>query len=341
MKIALITTTIFVPGVLRLYRRLGPSVKIFVAGDRHTPHDDVRALLADIGDAHYLSDRDQEERGYRCSELIGWNRIMRRNIALLEAIRSGADVIVTVDDDNIPIARDYFADFERVLGAPFDGPEVTSPDGWFNPGEYLVPPVYHRGFPHALRHRPQEYRISQVIGARVAVAAGLWFGDPDVDAVDRISGRPEVRSAAQVLHAGLSVAPGIYTPVNSQNTAYLREVAPLFMVWTGVGRFDDIWASYFAQRILRERGMSVHFGRPFVWQQRNPHDLWVNLRDELLGMEKTIEFCRTLDDATLRPGPLLAQMRALYSHLEGADFLPEIVCRLGQAWCDDLEEVGI
>ena len=36
------------------------------------------------------------------SDAIGWNSIQRRNIGLLYAYEQGADVIATVDDDNIP-----------------------------------------------------------------------------------------------------------------------------------------------------------------------------------------------------------------------------------------------
>ena len=42
MDMTLITTTIYVPRVLELYRRLNPDVSIVVAGNRKTPHDDVR-----------------------------------------------------------------------------------------------------------------------------------------------------------------------------------------------------------------------------------------------------------------------------------------------------------
>ncbi|GAI53134.1 unnamed protein product, partial [marine sediment metagenome] len=107
MKLALITTTIGVPHVLSLYRELDKEAMFFIAGDRKTPHDEVRSLVSTLGNAVYYSDTDQEKLGYRSSELIGWNRIMRRNIALLEAIKYGADIIVTIDDDNIPLDRSY------------------------------------------------------------------------------------------------------------------------------------------------------------------------------------------------------------------------------------------
>ena len=88
MKICLITTTIYVPEVLKLYRRLGPDVQIIIAGDRKTPHESTCALVQSLGNAIYMSDADQTRLGTSVSELIGWNKIMRRNLALLQAIKS-------------------------------------------------------------------------------------------------------------------------------------------------------------------------------------------------------------------------------------------------------------
>ena len=49
MKIALITTTIYVPRVLSLYRELGPDVAFFIAGDRKTPHKEVKKHASQLG----------------------------------------------------------------------------------------------------------------------------------------------------------------------------------------------------------------------------------------------------------------------------------------------------
>lgn len=339
MKLALIITSIYVPHVLSLYRELDKEVMFFIAGDRKTPHDEVRSLVSTLGNAVYYSDTDQEKLGYRSSELIGWNRIMRRNIALLEAIKYGADIIVTIDDDNIPFDRSYFTDFVRVLAQPFSGLQVTSDDGWFNIGEYMIPPIYHRGFPYDRRRVKHTYAMRHVQGIKIGVASGLWFGDPDVDAMERITNRPEIHQVAEVVRRGLCVDPNVFAPTNSQNTAYVAELAPLLMVWTGVGRYDDIWASYLAQRIMRTLDYHVYYGPPFVWQERNPHNLWQNLRDELLGMEYTPRFCKDLLAIDLGEGTVLEKLERLYGHLKSKNYLPPIVYELGRAWCEDVRSV--
>ncbi len=118
MKVALITTTIYVPRVLELYRNISKDVWFFVAGDRKTPHKETRSFVEKLGSAIYYSDEDQEKLGYKSSEIIGWNKIMRRDIALLEAIKHGADIIISIDDDNIPLDENYFHDFIAMFSKP-------------------------------------------------------------------------------------------------------------------------------------------------------------------------------------------------------------------------------
>ncbi len=335
-KIALITTTIYVPEVLQFYRDISKDVAFFIAGDRKTPHDQVRKFVDGLGNAMYYSDRDQEKLGYKCSSLIGWNKIMRRNIALLEAIKYKADIIITIDDDNIPLDKNYFDDFVGVLGKPFTGLGIRTDDAFFNVGQFLNPPCYHRGFPHTGRHQQPLCEIIPVHETKIGVAEGVCIGDPDIDAVDRLSQRPQVGQISEVLRRGIALSGPTLAPINSQNTAYVSELAPLFMVWVGVGRYDDIWASYAAQRIMRPLGYRLHYGPPFVWQQRNPHNLWQNLRDEIMGMEFTPTFCEDLNGIDVGTGAVLDRLERLYEDLKNRHYLPEVVYRLGKAWCQDV-----
>lgn len=338
MKVALITTTIHVPEVLERYRQLDRSVAIFVAGDRRTPHSEARLFIERLGNAVYYSDADQEKLGYQCSVIIGWNKIMRRNIALLEALRWGADVIISVDDDNIPLNDDYFSQFGSILSTPFNGLMASSDRHWVNAGEFLSPRVYHRGFPYEHRNSDHKITLKPASGIRVGVAAGLWLGDPDIDAMERIVLHPTVCQVSEVLRAGLVVDHSCLTPFNSQNTAYIAELAPLMMVLVGVGRYDDIWASYIAQRVMMETDYHIHFGGPFVWQQRNPQSLWVNLKDELFGMEFTSKFCEDLRAADLGEGNVLLKLRRLYEHIHRLNYLPPEIYALGKVWADDVEK---
>ena len=295
MKVALITTTINVPAVLQLYRKLDPSVFFFVAADHKTPLEAYQ-LCADIDDCEIYSPDRQTELGYECSPLIGWNTIARRNIALREALRWGADVIVTIDDDNIPTGNSkwmsYAWDFESVIDQPWSGLEATSASGWFDVGTLLDPVSPHRGFPHTKASPPI---FKSVVDARIGVAAGICLGDPDISAVTRIANAPTVHRVSELLRAGIVTDPRTtWTVFNSQNTAFIRELAPCFLMVPQFGRFDDIFASLVAQRQMAERNLYVHFGQPFCWQQRNEHDLIKDLSSELWGTVNILEFSEVL-----------------------------------------------
>lgn len=339
MKIALISTTIYASHVFELYRKFGKDVSMIIAGDTKTPDDRVRQILKPLGDARYLSVADQQALNYKSSDVIGWGSIQRRNIALLEAIRTKADIIISIDDDNIPTTADYFEQFSSVLSRPYSGLGVSSRRNWFDVGMFLVPPTPHRGFPYSLRHLDPDLVVSPLIDASVGVAAGLWLGDPDIDAMTRIANRPMVYNMGEQLRSGLAVLPGCFTPFNSQNTAYLAELAPLMMVWIGVGRYDDIWASYVAERVMMETKHVVHYGKPYVWQERNQQNLFKNLKDEIFGMETTDRFVADLLNIDVGKGSTIERLRRIYRGLSKADYIPEKSKLLGDAWCDDVERV--
>lgn len=360
MKTALILTTIRVPTVLALYRRLDPSVRFFVAMDQKTPKA-AYDFCASIPDCEVYSPDRQKELGWECSSLLGWKTIARRNIALLEALKWGADVIVSIDDDNIPVDRyfDSFYDLWRaswqkerwylsshgsysdVVGAPFFSGLKVSGSGWFDPGYLQFPadgmdPVCQRGFPQQLSSLRS---FEPVVDARIGVAQGVVLGNPDTSAVDRISRHPTVHQVSEVLRAGVVSDPRqVWAPLNAQNIAFLRELAPCFFMVPQFGRHDDIFAGLVAQRVMRERDLFVHYGRPFVWQQRNQHDLIKDLKAELWGMEHVVEFAVWLArDAFAADLSTLQTVKLIWKTERMLQRLPDGVAELGEAWCRDCE----
>jgi len=335
VNITLITTTISVPHVISLYRRHAPpGTGIVVALERETPHE-LHEFL------HAIDARPVLGESYTCSPLIGWNCIQRRNIALLEAIRRRTEIIVTVDDDNIPMDNTYFEDFESVLceeHEEWDGLGVAaSSRGWFNPGILLEPPLSHRGFP--VEEAFDCALLTHVTGARVGVAAGLVLGDSDVDAVWRLANDSVRTQVSEVGRAGVVVDPHIKTVFNSQNTAFVRELAPAMFCPPGVGRYDDIVASLIAQRVMRHKGYYTHFGKPFVWQHRNVHDLRRDLREELWGYENIERLAAHLDNVShLAHLSVVGMLRVIWESLR-VQWFPERAVNAAIAFLDDCEGV--
>ena len=277
-KVAIATTTINIPHALGLMRVCDPFVHFFVAGDRKTPID-AATFVNSIPNAHYIPPSGQDR--WACSKLIGWDCIQRRNIAVLEALEWGADIIVLWDDDNLPLDTNYFNHFVSCLAYPFNGPGVIGHDRWFDVGQLLRPIAKHRGFPYNVKPL---WSVKPVTSAKVGVCAGLCLGDPDIDAVTRMAIGPEVHNVSELARSGIVVDPTTWTVFNSQNTAFVRELASFMFMLPGVGRYDDIYASLICQWAMRRKGLHVHFGQPFIWQSRNPHDLMRDLDQEVDGM---------------------------------------------------------
>jgi hypothetical protein len=317
MRIALCTTTIHVPHTLHLLRKCSADVKFFVAGDERSPHQDIISNQAGLGAYTYLLPGQQEK--WKCSAVIGWNTLARRNIAFLEALKWGADVIVSVDDDNIPVAPDYFNRFAWAIQHSFYGLKASGADGWFDPGFLLVPRTKHRGIPH---DASRMVTIEHVTDAKVGVAAGLVIGNPDIDAVTRMAMAPDIQQVSELGKAGVAVDRKSWTVFNSQNTAVIRALIPCWFMMPGVGRMDDIYASLIVQRVARDRGYHVHFGPPLVYQQRNPHNLVADLRAEIDGYENVRKLAALLD-ATILPGySVIDDTRIIYGVLAASELVP-------------------
>lgn len=337
VKIGLVATSINVPTALKLLRAHDPDVGIFVAGDQKTPHDEVRELMAELQpNAIYLSPTVQSTLGYKCSDLIGWNTIARRNIATLEALKWGADIIVLWDDDNLPLNSSYFGDFQQAFTVPFNGLQASSASGWFDVGALLQPEAPHRGFPHTKASPPI---ISHTTNAKVGVAAGICLGDPDISAVTRIARSPTAHQTSRLLDAGIVVDPSNWTVFNSQNTAFVRELAPCFLMVPQFQRFDDILASLVAQKVMQERELHVHFGQPYIWQQRNPHDLLKDLQAELWGETNILRFAEVIDYAPTSSLTNIEMVERMYTQLSHADLVDGDASRLVDAWLEDISKV--
>jgi Reversibly glycosylated polypeptide len=330
MKIALCTTTINMPRVLELYRACAQEPMFFIAGDMETPGGHV-SLMRNIGRFVYLDPCSQNR--WKCSELLGWNTLARRNIAFLEALKDGAEVIVSIDDDNSPLNSDYFWTIETKIFRPFKGLCARSGTGWFDAGQLLVPWAKHRGIPH--KHHSHIY--NPVTNVKIGVMAGLVLGDSDVDATTRMEQQPDTQVVSELARSGVVVNLNTHTVFNSQNTALIRELVPAWFMMPGIGRYDDIYASLIAQRVAKERELHVHFGQPFVHQQRNPHDLVKDLRAEIDGMENVSKLADLLDHIVLPAKSVIEDVRIIYEQLCFCQFIPQESATAGLVWLEDCE----
>jgi hypothetical protein len=301
MRTTIVTTTIHVPLLLESYLEDAlqfehPALSVVVVGDRKTP-EGARDFCASLGrrfpyPVTYLGVAEQLRYLVEYPELashLPWDCIQRRQIGLLHAYEDGAELIITIDDDNYLAQRD-FVGHHALVGRRVTLDAFESAAGWVNVCDFLSEAhgfrFYHRGFPPAMRAHPERLAPAPTTATgRVVVNAGLWLEEPDIDAVTRLA--IPVRATAYTRSDNFVLAPGTWSPFNSQNTALHRDVVPAYFLSPWTGRYDDIWASYVVDAIASHLGDLVAFGHPLVRQTRNPHDLWRDLDQERQGMRLT------------------------------------------------------
>jgi len=305
---------------------------LIVAADQES-NPELKEYVEALG-GDFLTAEEQHDRWPKLSEAIGWRSIQRRNLAIAAAHELRPGIIVTVDDDNVP-AADFFTHVKNAMSGPHQFP-VTYPigggGGLFNPGMLCAPAVRARGLPYDQYDSTFGTRDFDVpTPSDIAVVAALWTGDPDVDAITRVTGGDRhVCNARQAI-----IDPHIFAPLNSQSTAYRGDLAILMGVWPGIGRYDDIWAGYVAEHVLAQmENQYVQFGGAMVHQKRNDHDPWNDVEAELHGYRHTGRFLSALRDiehSDRRDVDSLyyETIRALFDHV---NFIPEVTAAFFPRW---------
>lgn len=315
--IYIVLTTINVPSLLQGYvdnlKKYGHknNVGFIVVADLKTPPEAgefVDKISRQGFEAMYLSVEEQKKwlKPYpQLEKIIPYNSDNRRNIGYLIAVQRGAEIVISIDDDNFVGDSDFVSE-HSIVGSRQELPVVSSSSGWFNICSLMdtEPPrvVYPRGYPYSHRWKAEKITTSPGVG-RVMMNAGMWLEDPDVDAVTRLNERVIMTALNK---PRIMMAPGTWSPINTQNTAFHREVLPCYYyVVMGaplqgmmIDRYGDIWEGYFARKVIDSMGDSVTYGLPVAVHRRNTHDLLKDLRQEMWGMiltEDLIEMLRSIN----------------------------------------------
>lgn len=271
MKKFIVTTTINEPTEATLLYANMPDWHLIVVGDTKTPHEMYRQLK----NITYLSPEDQERLNKPLSDAIGWKSIRRRNLGFLHAYLEGADILATVDDDNIP----YESWGKNLLvGSNVEVEIYEDQSGFFDPISVTEhKSLWHRGFPIQLVSK----RSPKLLGRKKVdclIEASFWDGDPDIDAICRLTQSPTVKF--QPFHPFSSIN---LMPFNSQNTFIHRDLIPEYLMIPHIGRMDDIWGAYMLQKRIKRKDPYIIYSPATVYQARNDHDLTEDMRQEMIG----------------------------------------------------------
>ncbi|MBV8780780.1 MAG: hypothetical protein JO353_05220 [Phycisphaerae bacterium] len=237
-----------------------------------------------------LNEQDAYLAKLNLSGFIPYDSDNRRNIGYLMALEGGSETIISIDDDNYcRRGESFFADHSVVSAGPITAPCVNSSDGWFTICQLMdVQPrmVYPRGFPYARRHATPEITQKAETG-RVKLNAGLWLGEPDLDAMTWLVS--PVRSTRMNTDSIL-LGDNAWTPINTQNTALHRDlIVSYYFAKMGyplgnlgaIDRYGDILSGYLCQATVRHMGDRIRVGTPLVDHRRNSHNY---LRDATYEM---------------------------------------------------------
>ncbi len=238
-----------------------------------------RTEVVDV-DFHY-SWKDIENVLGKDSWIISRKDSAIRSFGFLEAVRLGADVVVTLDDDCFPAKSPYKVNWT----ADHVGNLVAS-SKWVS----TIPNYRTRGLPY------------QNLGVldNVAFSMGLWEGIPDLDACSMLlkSDPPKELPETRIFSCEN------YFPFCGMNMAFNRKFLPLcYFPLMGqdspYGRFDDIWFGVICQRILRHLRCVISVGRPYIFHSKKS-DPFSNLKKEAPGIAKNETFWETIDQIQLK-----------------------------------------
>jgi len=330
MKKTVVLTSIHppTPAVQRFAALKGWDV--LVVGDLKSPRDWY------CPGARFLPPGQQKALDFHIIRQLPWNHYARKMIGYLLAAREGARLLAESDDDNLP-QRDWaFPAFEGRFEQIADGSTAVNIYSLFTRQT-----IWPRGYP-LTRIRAPESAIDPAALTTQTVRVGIWQAladdDPDVDAIYRLTANRPCRFARR---EPVVLPPGTFSPFNSQNTAFRRDLLPLMYLPAYVNfRVTDILRGYVAQPILWAAGYRLGFTGPTVRQERNAHDLQADFASELPLYTEAERIISLVQEGVRAEAAISDNLYTVYRNLARAGLVPEKELDLLTAWLEDAAALG-
>ena len=366
-----VVTTIFEPSeaVLKLASSLSGWCMV-VVGDTKTPPN----YASDAGwtgrdDVVYLSIQQQIElMRHPFVDMTPERSFARKNLGFLFAILHGANIIYDFDDDNVLKQ----ADKNNVGGASLlerfsrgdTNDEVAFTrvvklsnkyrEAAFNPFPLMRPKVandantWPRGFPiESMQNKLASGMEDAVLAgemtplASIGVIQSVCDGDPDVDAIYRMTHQLPVYFESGPGATPLLIPMQSYSPYNAQATIHRHKALwGLYLPMTMTGRVSDIWRSYITQRIMKDIGLSLVYSPPLVTHHRNQHNYLADMEAEAHLYLRTTKLLHFLSNWEDHSSTLPARIEKLWIDLYERDYIGKKDVQGIQAWLSALEQAG-
>jgi hypothetical protein len=304
----------------------GHGYEFVVAGDTKSPQDFNLKGCTFLGIAH------QEAMPTTLGALLPTKHYCRKNMAYLYAMQKGYANIKETDDDNVPYESFYKVEPADVKST------ILHRDGWLNIyKQFTKENIWPRGLPLNEVHTVTPTQTTLGATTYCPIQQGLPDDDPDVDAIYRLCITKPIKFVKNKKYA---LAPGCWSPFNSQNTLWYKEAYMLMYLPAYCSfRMSDIWRSFVAQRIAYNFGWHILYTSPTVYQLRNEHDLMKDFEDEVPGYLHNNNIKKILDETTLRTNTtdIGKNLIVCYNALIKAGIMPKKEMPLVKAWVADVE----
>ena len=318
--------------------------KIVIIGDSKSK-DETWEEFKTSNKLIYLSLKNQQNLCYNMTKYIPTKSYTRKNIGYLYAIQNGAKEIYETDDDNqfIKSFNDYNFNNNSFIAYAKSDPKIM-----INPYSYFgQPTIWPRGYRLSDIGKNNKnkfgYTISNHINSYPLIYQGLANGDPDVDAIFRLT-RAKTNKKINITFydmENLLYFPGNYIPTNSQNTRFNYKVFPALCLPTTVAfRVCDIWRGFLIERFAWGYNGTVMFHSATVYQDRNIHDYFLDYVDEsdlYNSLDKLLKVLNSDFDTKNNPGLFLIK---LIESLVKKNILKKNDYYMYKAYLKDLINVG-
>ena len=222
-----------------------------------------------------------------------------RSYGIWKAWRSGAEYIVTLNDNCFPIDGANF--FEGHLNALNSESQTEQ---WFSPFSQFK----GKGFPYEKSSLSRPVKLNM----------GYCKGSPVLDAQAALA---HSREEKEEVSQDISVPAGQYFPFSAANSAFHRDIAPLMYFHLmgqgndqGVDGFGDAWCGVIVKKILDHLNFGVHCGGATV-KRISSDNLWQKLEAELPAMRLNESFWRRVHRIQLTSADPVECLRQIAKHM--------------------------
>lgn len=243
--------------------------KLIVVGDKKTPGN------WNCENVIFLSVNHQKQLEFKINKTLPYNHYCRKMLGYLYAMKNNAEFIIDTDDDNVPKPDWNFPAFQGTFDC------IPDDTGFINIYQLFTnQKIWPRGLP--LNLILKKFDIDKFLykeDCKIGVWQGLVDGDPDVDAIYRLTSN---KSCKFIKRAPVVLGNGTIAPFNTQNTIIRKDLFALMYLPSFVTfRFTDILRGLIFQPIMWLYDFKLGFISSTVNQLRNQHDFFNDFVSEI------------------------------------------------------------